>query len=105
MTLEDILRKAIQKHRDEFRKELIRQAEESDDHQHGTINPRARTAAIARRDQCLHAYDAVGRGRVNEITANLGRLVIAHNIACKLLDIPPHVRTATLVDWEERNAA
>src|SRR4051812_36944265 len=87
-----------------FRRALISQAEMHDDYASSARDARAKQGAIAQRNACLAAYDAVGSGDPSAIYEDLGRCVVALNVACKLTGVPAWERTAAIVDWEAQRA-
>jgi hypothetical protein len=102
-TARDILARSIECHNDAFRASLIEQAEMHDDWASTTINERARQGAVASFNACLRAYDFAGRDdlpvdeRAACIAHEMGPMIIALNVACKLQDLPAHVRTQAAI--------
>lgn len=104
-TVQEILSAAICASVDAFRAGLIEQAEISDDDARRTNNLRAMQGAQARRNAALAAYDDVKFGAVNDICEDVGKLVVALGVACKMLGVSSAKRNAALVTWQEaRNA-
>lgn len=53
-------------------------------------------------DATHRAIDAIKLGEIDKLKDDMGAGIIALNEACRLLDIPPHERTAIAVDtWGE----
>lgn len=100
-TVQQIIAAAIAASAETFRQALIKQDEMHDDYASLARNPLARRGDIAQRDACLAAYDDVGFGAINDICDDMGKCVVALNVACKLLGISPAKRTAAIVAWQE----
>lgn len=102
-TAQEIIAKAIGQGVDAFRAALIRQAEIHDDAAALTRNALARRGAEAARSACLAAYDIAGGNRDNAgeaarwICQDIGQGVVALNVACRILDLPAHVRTQAAI--------
>lgn len=106
MTVQQIISQAISGGRvpfapNRFAQELRRCADEHADYASKTYNARARQGAETSRKACLAAADDADFGAVNDICADLGKCVVALNVACKMLGISSAKRTAAIVDWEE----
>lgn len=53
-------------------------------------------------DAAHRAIDAIKLGEIDKLKDDMGAGIIALNEACRLLDVPPHERTAIAVDtWGE----
>lgn len=110
MSVSEILAQAISSDANAFRTALIQQANDHADMFDTTRNQRAKDSAQAQLNACLFAYDQIGRidhPLFGEMTASDAATLIANdrnasivafNVACKLLDISPAVRTAKIVE-------
>jgi hypothetical protein len=102
-TARDILTRSIECHNGAFRAALIEQAEAHDSWASFTNNERGRQGAVASFNACLRAYDFAGRDdlpvieRASCIASEIGPMIIALNVACKLQDLPAHVRTQAAI--------
>lgn len=107
MTAQDIIQQAIDTDADGFRKALIDQAEMHDDaalqYSMHSRHERARQGARASCNACLAAYDHVGANDAAAIVTDCGTMVIALNVAGKLLGIERPTLTAAAVDWQEQH--
>lgn len=107
MTALEIIARSIADHPTLFRASLVSQAETHDDYATLTRDGRARQGAEAQRDACLRAYDAIGRDdlapseRAAMICRRCGDMVISLNVAAKMQELSPAVRTAAAVNWQE----
>jgi hypothetical protein len=103
MKAKEIIARSILLHPSLFRESLIKQAEMHDNYAQLSTDARARQGAEAQRNACLKAYDAVGREDADAIVSEIGPMVVALNVAAKLQCLPPHVRTAAAIEWDELN--
>lgn len=103
----EIIARSIADHPTLFRASLVSQAETHDDYVTLRPNSPGARGAIASRDACLRAYDAIGRDdlapneRAAMICRRCGDMVISLNVAAKMQELSPAVRTAAAVDWQE----
>lgn len=117
MNIQAVLTKAASEMLEAFRTALIQQANDHADMFDTTNNQRAKQSAQAQLNACLAAYDQLGRiGRpaidpnfsaeqaALAIASDRNQSIIAFNVACKLLDIPAHERTARIVEHFEKMA-
>ena len=96
MNVKEIIETAIAKHRDAFRAACIKQAEMHDDNERYSQNVRAKQGARASKLACLTAYDC----DIDNIMSDTGCMVIALNIAAKIIGLTPAHRTAALAAME-----
>jgi hypothetical protein len=103
-TARDIIARSIESHNGAFRAALIEQAEAHDSWASFTNNERGRQGAVASFNACLKAYDFAGRDdlpvveRAACIAHEMGPMIVALNVACKLQALPAHVRTQAAID-------
>jgi hypothetical protein len=102
-----ILRNAIRSDSDAFRAALIKQAEMHDDYAGLSRDARAAQGARASRNACLSAYDVIGQTDIDArerafslFRGPCGAFVVALNVACKLHDISPALRTRAATEYE-----
>jgi hypothetical protein len=102
-TARDILTRSIECDSGAFRAALIELAEAHDSWASFTNNERGRQGAVASFKACLSAYDIIGRDDMSTedkalfITSDCGTMITALNVACKLQDLPAHVRTQAAI--------
>ena len=102
-TARDIITRSIECHSGGFRAALIELAEAHDSWALFTNSARGRQGAVASFKACLSAYDIIGRDDMSIddkalfITSDCGTMITALNVACKLQDLPAHVRTQAAI--------
>lgn len=96
MNAVDIIARCANECPDRFRAALISQAEMHDDYAAVCRDVRAAQGARASRNACLTSYDAIGSLDMDVFRNATGALVVALNVACKLLGISAAERTASL---------
>lgn len=109
---QEIIAQAIDNEHQAFRRALIQQAEMHDNFMLTTHNESAKRGAMSQFNGCLAAYDWVGRDDLEPsdralaiVSDGFSTALVALNVACKLLDIPAHVRTNAAIEFGEAHTA
>ena len=101
-TARSILSRVLRERRDDFNA-MLRARIASDRAYYDTLAPTNATRRSVRASfwAAEKAQTWADLGDIDALVSECGPIIIALGIACKLLDIPAHVRTAVAVAWDE----